>query len=576
MNSDLENNKAVPAAPGEAPESAETEEMKAAVPEDLSAQDTAGNGEDGEAQREPKSFETRLRRARRRRRRTREKVFYGALAALLFVLILVTAADIQKNRDRTAQAAAESLSAAAEEAHGGAGTDSAVRIPETESEEERILREVLSEYKNLGIIKVEGYVNMRKDTDPWSDVIGKLYGGCACEILDVAENGRIHVESGGIEGYVHPDYVLTGDAAMEAVPEQIRERAIITADKLNIRTEPDTSADIAGSALKNERYQIYEKKDGWLRVYEGWISADYAEVRECLNEARKLDLRAMVLSMYDNLGISEVTGYLNIRKEAGEDKEIIGKLTSKAGCDILAEENGWYKIRSGDITGYVKSDFIATGDKAREDALENAQLMAIVTTDILNARTEPSDSGRIWTQITNEERYPVVRQMDGWVEIELEENDNAFVKTDFVDVRYALNEAIHFSPAEEARMASESRRQQIVNYALQFLGNPYVWGGTSLTRGCDCSGFTMKVMEHFGVSLPHYSGSQAKMGVKVTSETMRPGDLVFYSNSGGTVNHVGIYIGNGQIVNAASRRSGIKISRWNYRRPTAIRNVLGD
>ena len=86
----------------------------------------------------------------------------------------------------------------------------------------------------------------------------------------------------------------------------------------------------------------------------------------------------------------------------------------------------------------------------------------------------------------------------------------------------------------------------------------------------------MRVMEHFGVSLPHYSGSQAQMGKKVSSSEMRPGDLVFYSNSGGRINHVGIYIGNGQIVNAASRRSGIKISNWNYRTPRAIRNVLGD
>ena len=160
--------------------------------------------------------------------------------------------------------------------------------------------------------------------------------------------------------------------------------------------------------------------------------------------------------------------------------------------------------------------------------------------------------------------------------IELEEDESAYVKTDFVDVRYALNEAIHFSPAEEAAMKSASLRQQIVNYALQFLGNPYVWGGTSLTRGCDCSGFTMKILENFGVSLPHYSGSQAQMGSKVTSDSMRPGDLIFYSNSRGTINHVAMYIGNGQIVHAASRRSGIKISSWNYRTPRAIRNMLGD
>ena len=145
-----------------------------------------------------------------------------------------------------------------------------------------------------------------------------------------------------------------------------------------------------------------------------------------------------------------------------------------------------------------------------------------------------------------------------------------------MEVRYALAEAIKFSPLEEAAQAAASRRTQLVNFALQYVGNPYVWGGTSLTNGIDCSGFTMQVMKQFGVSLPHYSGSQAKMGKAVTSSEMRPGDLIFYANSGGTVNHVAIYIGNGQIVHAASRRSGIKISTWNYRTPKTIRNMLGD
>ena len=134
--------------------------------------------------------------------------------------------------------------------------------------------------------------------------------------------------------------------------------------------------------------------------------------------------------------------------------------------------------------------------------------------------------------------------------------------------------------AEEARRKAEedrvAKRQEIVNYALQFEGNPYVYGGTSLTNGADCSGFTMAVMSHFGVSLPHHSGSQANAGRAVSSSEMRPGDLVFYTNSGGTINHVALYIGNGQVVHASNPSSGIKISRWNYRTPAKIVNVLGD
>ena len=239
------------------------------------------------------------------------------------------------------------------------------------------------------------------------------------------------------------------------------------------------------------------------------------------------------------------------------------------------------------MTGYVKAEYILTGDAARAEALEVAELMAIVSTDRLNARTEPNTDSPIWTQISNSERYAVLKQTDGWVEIELD-TTSAYVATDFVDVRYALNEAIQFTPIEDipepaasnggggnsgskgstgnkgnagnnkgsgvgntpGNAPAGSRRTQIANYATQFLGNPYVWGGTSLTNGADCSGFTMSVMSHFGVSLPHHSG--------------------------GTINHVALYIGNGQVCHASNARDGIKISTWNYRTPAKIVNVLGD
>ncbi len=451
--------------------------------------------------------------------------------------------------------------------------------PEEEAalKKEQAISDELNSYGNLGIVNVEGYLNIHSAGAQDAEIIGKLYGGSACDILGTTEEGWYHITSGGIEGFIHPDYVITGTPAIEAARENIAVRAIVNADKLFVRSEPTTEAEAVGSVLQNERYVVLDEKDGWIRVMEnGWVSGEYVTMRYALNQARKLDLKAMVLNMYGNLGVSEVQNYLNIREEPKEDGKIIGKLTSKAGCDILETEGDWYKIRSGGVTGYVKSEFIATGERAKEEAIENASLMAIVTTDILNARSEPKESATIWTQLQNNERFPVLDQMDGWVRIELDEEDEVYLKSEFVDVRYALNEAVHFSPAEEAAQEAASRRQAIVNYAIQFLGNPYVWGGTSLTNGCDCSGFTMKVMENFGVSLPHYSGSQAQMGTKVSSDEMRPGDLIFYGNKSGTINHVSMYIGNGQIVHAASRKSGIKISSWNYRSPKTIRNVLGD
>jgi cell wall-associated NlpC family hydrolase len=286
-------------------------------------------------------------------------------------------------------------------------------------------------------------------------------------------------------------------------------------------------------------------------------------------------MRTMVLNLYKNLGISSVDTYLNVREEPSESGKIIGKMTSKCAAEILetSEDGEWYKIQSGPVTGYVKKDYILTGDAANSLALEEARLMAIVSTDMLNVRTEPSTDAKIWTQISNAERYDVVSQQDGWVGIHLDEEEVAYVNSEYVDVRYALSEAIKFSPIDEKSIL----RSDLVNYALQFVGNRYVWGGNDPHTGADCSGFVKYCYAHVaGITLERVSRDQARHGTAIDSSAMRPGDLVFYTNGGGTVNHVAMYIGNGQIVHAASRRSGIKISTWNYRKPYRIVNYIGD
>ncbi|MCI8296516.1 MAG: SH3 domain-containing protein [Lachnospiraceae bacterium] len=532
-------------------------------------------------------YMARLERARKRRdQRTGQRNLIFIAGGLILLILL--GFGIYRLRTSGKPAAAETGGAEEETLESTEPETEAPTEPTLSPEEEAAqqlaqeVQGVLDSYTDMGLIRVEGYLNVREAPGSEGKIIGKLMENSACEILDT-EGEWAHITSGGIEGYINAQYLLTGDEAKEAARPYVVERAIIRADKLNIRSEPNGDADnVVGQALQNERYEVIAQENGWVQIAEGYISADYVEIRLALNEARKLDLRTMALNQYDHLVISKVDNYLNVREEPKSDGKIIGKMTSKAAGEILETLDGWYKIRSGNITGYITADpqYTTTGQEARDIALETASLMAIVNTDMLNVRKEPSTESSIWTQISKEERYPVLQQLDGWVQIEMdtEDSDNAFISTrdNNVEVRYALAEAIKFSPLEEAAQAAASRRTQLVNFALQYVGNPYVWGGTSLTNGIDCSGFTMQVMKQFGVSLPHYSGSQAKMGKAVTSSEMRPGDLIFYANSGGTVNHVAIYIGNGQIVHAASRRSGIKISTWNYRTPKTIRNMLGD
>ncbi|MCR5370670.1 MAG: SH3 domain-containing protein [Clostridium sp.] len=453
-------------------------------------------------------------------------------------------------------------------------------VQETTLSPEEILAQekqaVVDSYENLAMANVEGYVNIREQPNKESDIIGKLQEDAACSIEDDSTEGWCLISSGGITGYVNSAFLLTGDEARQKALDLVQERAVVTADAVNIRKEPTTEAEVVAQALNNERYIIEEpENNGWIKLRSGYVAAEYVEVRQSLNEARKLDMRTMVLNLYKNLGISSVATYLNVRESPSEDGKIIGKMTSKCAGEILetSEDGEWYKIQSGPVTGYVKRDYILTGDAANSLALEEARLMAIVSTDMLNVRTEPSTDAKIWTQISNAERYDVVSQQDGWVGIHLDEEEVAYVNSEYVDVRYALSEAIRFSPIDEKSIL----RSDLVNYALQFVGNRYVWGGNDPHTGADCSGFVKYCYEHVaGITLERVSRDQARHGTAIDSEKMRPGDLVFYTNGGGTVNHVAMYIGNGQIVHAASRRSGIKISTWNYRKPYRIVNYIGD
>ena len=465
------------------------------------------------------------------------------------------------------------------------------------------LQRVLEQYANLGIVKCDSYINFRSapNQNDLTNIMGELTNGAAVNIVEMDPEGAegwAHVESGGMDGYMSKRYLVTGEEAVAMVPELIRVRATVITDHLRMRSGPVIEdGNTVGSAAKGEKYEVLERAgQSWIKIAPDnidtidtcYMSADpqYVTIDYGLDEARTLNLKAKVLNMYDNLGVSLASDYINVRSSPKEDgiNNIVGKFPGYAGCNILGEENGWYKIKSGAVTGYVRKDLIATGDTAQNLAVQHAQVMAIVNTESLNVRSEASTDSKAWTAVTSGQRYNVLNQLDGWVQLELDAGDDdgedqgAFVSTrdNNVTVQYALQEAIEYYPAVEAANAAMAFRNKIVNFACQFVGNRYVWGGTSLTHGCDCSGFTQSVLKTFGISIPRVSRDQARTGTKVTSANMRPGDLIFYANRSGTINHVGMYIGNGQVVNAASTRSGIRIYRWNYRTPVAIRNVIGD
>lgn len=290
------------------------------------------------------------------------------------------------------------------------------------------------------------------------------------------------------------------------------------------------------------------------------ITLTKAEIEECLNR-------------YNNLGIAVVDGHLNVREKPTTGSDVEGKLASDAACEILDEADGWYHISSGKVKGYVSSEFIITGDEAREYAKTVMRKVATAKTDALRVREEPNTDCKVIMTISNGEEFELAAIEGDWVKVDVN-GDYGYISAEYVDVSVQLKHAytiaeLNFGPGVS------SVRVKLVQEALKYVGNRYVWGGTSLTNGADCSGYVLALYKKIaGISLPHYSGSQSKYGKAVNAKDAKPGDLFFYG-SGRSISHVAIYIGNGQIVHAYDSRNGIKVTSAYYRTPICVRSLLG-
>lgn len=313
--------------------------------------------------------------------------------------------------------------------------------------------------------------------------------------------------------------------------------------------------------------------------------------------------------LFQNLVIAQVSKYVNVRSLPSEEGEIVGKLYNESVGSFLSEENGWYQIQSGSVTGYVKAEYCVTGEAAIELAKKVGTRLATVTTTTLFVRSEPTTESSVISMIPEGEDYLVTDETDTWAKISLEDGEG-WVSKDYVEIHSEFVEA-ESKAEEEARLAREAEERKkaqeaararraaeqqeaaaqtassaapattytvgegselgvaVAEYALQFVGNPYKWGGTSLTSGADCSGFVMSVYANFGVSLPHSSKADRTQGSAVDGlENAQPGDLICYSG------HVALYIGDGQIVHASNKRTGIIVSKADYKKILAIRRIF--
>ncbi len=305
-------------------------------------------------------------------------------------------------------------------------------------------------------------------------------------------------------------------------------------------------------------------------------------------------------SEYANLAIAKVDNYVNVRSAPNTDSEVVGKMYDGSVAQILsvAGENGeWFQVVSGNVEGYIKAEYFIYGEDAVSAIDDYVTRYVVVQADRLNVRAEPDiSSGRIG-YIDNGERVKLIEWGDEWSKVDYAVEHTGYVASEYVTVAEefiyaksieeeqaelaALQElqartqaseeaaperAVVTTPPPQTNFATVSElRGAVVNYAMQYLGNRYVHGGQSLASGTDCSGFTCYVYKEFGYSLSRTpQGQYTSAGRGIDMSEIEPGDVICYSSNGSTCTHVGLYIGNGQIIHAANSRKGVIISNYDY------------
>ena len=303
-------------------------------------------------------------------------------------------------------------------------------------------------------------------------------------------------------------------------------------------------------------------------------------------------------SKYASKAVADIysTTTLNIRKKGSINVKIVGKMKKGNIATVLKKGSEWSKVRSGNVTGYVKNQYLVFGDEIENFAKQNVKKVAKVQTETLRVRKKASTDSKIVTLVSEDDKLKVKIQAEQEAK-EAKKRAEEAARSKSENESVSTTSSGHTSDdgttsgsttgstqttkkasVSVSSSGSSATGSRIASYAQQFVGNPYRYGGNSLTNGIDCSGFTQQIMAKFGYSISRTSSSQSGDGRAVSTSNLRAGDLVFYGD-GGSIDHVALYIGGGQVVHASNSapypRGGIKISNVNYRTPICARRIIG-
>ena len=417
-----------------------------------------------------------------------------------------------------------------------------------------------AEKGELIFAQCEEYINVRSEADENSEVVAKLYNDGSATVEETEDNGWYKIRSGNAEGYVKAEYFATGEQAKEIADQVAYNVAVVNAEALNIRTAPSEESDVIDVAEQSQELEVVDTSGDWATValgndVYGFIHPDYCEYKTYYPTAVTLEEEAareeaMRRAEEAKAQAAEEASYEEAADSGEEVSEDISYSEESVSPDTSYDDGSVSTDTSYDDGSASTDTSYDDGSASTDTSYDNGSTGTDTSYDNGSTSTDTSyDNGSTGTDTSYD---------NGSTGTDTS-YDNGSTGT---DTSYD-NGNTGTDTTTDSSASDSSLGQQIADYAVQFVGNPYVYGGTSLTNGTDCSGFTMSVMANFGIGLARTAADQSYGGTSVAISDIMPGDLLFYSDGSG-ISHVALYIGGGQIVHAATESQGIIISNYNY------------